>query len=144
RRRSRVGVTGGNLHVAERHACIERCHDESGAQHVWIHRTETSAASDRSDPTVSGASVKTLTVAATQDGSFVELADGKIDSARCAGHKRDDGGLVAFPDDAQCSMAAFEREVFDVRGARFGDSQAVESEEYSERGVGVLVAFGGE
>ena len=41
-------------------------------------------------------------------------------------------------------MAAFEREVFDVGRACFGHSQAVESEQHRECGVGVVVAFGGE
>src|SRR6516162_3331167 len=106
-----------------------------------MHHAKASAASDRPDPTVRGASVKTLSIAATQDRSFVELADSKINGARRARHKRDDRGLVALPDYAKRPMIPFEREVFDVRRARFGHSQAVQSEEYRERGVGVVTAF---
>ncbi len=54
------------------------------------------------------------------------------------------GGLVALANDLQGAVAAVEAEVFDVGGARFGDSQAVEAEQDSERGVGAVVAFGGE
>ena len=33
-----VGVTSGDLHVAQRHAGVERGHDERRAQHVRVDR----------------------------------------------------------------------------------------------------------
>jgi len=50
-------VTGCDLYVAQRYPGVERCHDEPGAQHVWMDETESSALADGADPPVRGAAV---------------------------------------------------------------------------------------
>lgn len=66
-------MSGRDLHIPQRHARVERRHDETGAEHVWIDDSESGAFADRADPTVSGAPVQALAVFAAQDRSFVAL-----------------------------------------------------------------------
>ena len=144
RRGSRVGVTGGELYVAERHAGVERCHDEPGAQHVRMDVTEPGTLADRANPTVGGASVQTLPILAPQDRSLVTFADDEIHSACRSRDKRDRGRLVALAQDRQRAMPALEGQVLDVRSARFGDLEPVQAQQHRQRGMVAIEPFGGE
>jgi hypothetical protein len=53
---------------------------------------------------------------------------------RCA-DEWDPGWLVAFADDEQGAVPAFEAEVFDVRTAGFADPKAVEPEQHGQRSM---------
>ena len=46
RGRARVGMASSDLHVPQRHTGIERRHDERGAQHVRMHRSEPGTLAD--------------------------------------------------------------------------------------------------
>ena len=113
RRRARVGVPGGELHIPQRHAGVEGGHDERGPQHVRVHRAEPGALADGPNPAVRGAPVEAFAVTAAQDRAFAAFADGQVDGSRCSRDERDGGGLVALAEDAQRAMAAF-----DGRGPR--------------------------
>ena len=127
-RGSRVGVTGGELNVAERYAGVERGHDEPGAQHVRVDQTEPGTFADGANPTVGGAPVQTLPILASQDRTLVTFAHHEIDGARGSRDERNGGGLVALAQDRQRAMPALEGEVLNVRSARFGDSEPVQAE----------------
>ena len=62
------------------------------------------------------------------------LSDGEIDGAGCARHERDHRGLVALAEDREGPVSALDGEVLDVRSARFGHPQAVETEQHSQCG----------
>jgi hypothetical protein len=93
---------------------------------------------------VCGAAIEALPVCSKQDRAGLAFPDGKVDGSGRSGNERDGGGLVALPDDPQDAVTPLEGEVFDVGGARLADSKSVEAEENGERGVGVVVALGGE
>jgi len=116
-----VGVTGGDLNVAQRHPGVEGRHDERGSEHVRVNGTEAGALRDRPDPPVGGAPVEALAVSAAQDRSFAAFADGEVDCPGCPGDVRDDGRLVAFAEDPQRPVAPIEAKVLDVGGACFAD-----------------------
>ena len=97
RRGSGIGVAGGELHVAQGHAGVERGHDERGAEHVRVHDTESGVLADRADPTVSGAPIQALAVLAAQDRSFVPFTDNQIDHPRRAGTSGIVAGLLPLP-----------------------------------------------
>lgn len=111
-------MTGGNLDVAKRDAGVEGGHDERSAEHVGVHGAKPGTLADGPDPAVSGTPVEAAAVTATQDWSLPTLTDDEVNGSCCAGNERDDGRLVALADDPQRAVAAFEREVFDVGGAR--------------------------
>jgi hypothetical protein len=46
RRRSRIGVTRGDLDVAQWDTCIERRHNERRSKHVWVDRPEPCSSAD--------------------------------------------------------------------------------------------------
>ncbi len=108
RRRSRIGVAGGELHVSEGDAGIEGGHDERCSQHVRVHVAEPGAFADGSHPSLCGTPIEPLPVAAQQDRTFVAFTDGEIDRARGPRDQRDDGGLVAFADDAKRAVTPLE------------------------------------
>ena len=62
--RARVGVPGGDLDVAQRHAGVEGRHDERGSQHVRVHGAKPGALANSVDPPVRGAPVEALAVTA--------------------------------------------------------------------------------
>jgi len=45
-------MTGCELHVAQRHAGIECCHDERTAEHVRMNESEAGPLADRSHPSI--------------------------------------------------------------------------------------------
>ena len=73
-----VGVAGGDLDVAERDAGIEGGHDERGAQHVRVDVSDLGLLGDGADPSMGGASIEALAVAASQDRPVVSFADREV------------------------------------------------------------------
>ena len=70
---------------------------------------ESGAFGDRGDPSVGGAPLESLSVGASQDRAVVSFTDDEVDRAG-ARDERDDGGLVAFADDAAgCDVRARRR-----------------------------------
>ena len=57
-----VGVTGGELDVAQWDAGVECGHDERGAKHVWVNLAESGSFADRSHPAMRCSPIETLTV----------------------------------------------------------------------------------
>jgi len=141
---ARVGVAGGELNVAQGDAGVEGGHDECGAQHVGMDVAESASFADRSYPAMRCSPIEPLAVAPHQDWAFVAFADGEVDRACRARHQGNDGGFVALADDPQCSVAALERQVLDVRRAGFGHAQPVEAEQHGQSGVGAVVVLGSE
>ena len=118
RRRPRIGMSGGDLDIAQRNTGVERGHDEPGPQHVGVDGPKTSPLADRAHPTVGGSAVEALAVSSAKDRALRSLTDGEVNRSCRARHERDDGGFVALPDDAKGSVSAIEAEIFDVRPAR--------------------------
>src|ERR687892_1153472 len=141
---SGVGVTGGDLDVSQRDPGVEGGHDERGSQHVRVHGAEPGTLADRADPPVGGSPVEAVAVTASQDRSVVAFTDGQVDRPSGPGYERRCGGLVALADDPQRAMASFDAEVLDVRGAGLADTQPVQPEQHSKRGVVPVVLLGGE
>ena len=77
--------------------------------------TEPRSFTDRPHPAMRSATIEPLAIASKQDRAFVSFADREVNRAAGARDQRDDGGLVALADDAQCSVTTFEREVLDAR-----------------------------
>ena len=84
--RSRIGVAGCDLHVAQRDPGVEGGHDETGAQHVGMRRADAGVTGDRSHPTVCGAPAETLSITATQDRTLRRQSAGSLRQLRSVGH----------------------------------------------------------
>ena len=104
-------MTSCEVHVTERNASVEGGHDERRSEHVRMHGTQPGTLADRTNPSVRGASIEPLFVAATQDGPLAAFAHGQVDRASSPWDQRDRRWLVALPEDPQCPMASFEAEV---------------------------------
>jgi hypothetical protein len=78
--RSRVGVTGGDLHVAEADAGIEHGGDECVAQHVWVHSRHPYArgSSQVSQSPGRGVAIHSTAGAVQQDRPVETVADGSV------------------------------------------------------------------
>ena len=138
---ARVRVAGGELHVTQRHPCIEGSHDERSSEHVRMHVTESGSFADRLHPPMCGATVETLTVVAHQDRLFTPLADREIDGASGTWDERNHCRLVAFAEDPEGAVAAVEAQVADVGLAGFADPQPIEPEQHRESGALVPALF---
>ena len=144
RPRARIGVSSGQLHIAQWNTSVERRHDEPSAQHVRVDVTEPGALTDRLHPAMCGAPIEPLPISTDQDRALVPLADYEIDRAGSARNKWDHRRLVALAGDTQRSMSALEAEVLDVRGAGLGDAQSIETQQHGECCVGAVALLGGE
>jgi hypothetical protein len=89
-----------------------------------------------------GTPIEALIVPSAQYGTFVALSDGQVDGPRRARHERDHCGHVALSKYPQGSMAALDGEVLDTGRAGLADPQTVESEQYRQCGVTMVIAFG--
>lgn len=78
---ARVGVARGELNIAQRHAGIERGHDERTLEHVWVHVSEAGSFTDRLHPPMCGAAVEALTIVTDQDRSLTPFTDRKVDGS---------------------------------------------------------------
>jgi hypothetical protein len=123
---------------------IEGGHDKRSPEHVRVYESDLCPFADRADPAVGGTPVEALTVVTDQNRSFSPFTDGEVDGSRGARHQRDQGGLVALPDDPQYPVASLEGHVLDVGFAGFADSESVQAEQYGQGCVGMVEAFGGE
>ncbi len=85
-----------------------------------------------------------MTVTAPKDRTRRPLVDGEIDRARCSGNERDDGRLVALPDDTQGPVPSLEAQVLDVGRAGLTHPEAVEPEKHRQSGVSSVEALCGE
>ena len=139
-----VGVAGGELHVTQRHAGIERGHDQRSPEHVWMDMSETGPLADRFDPSMRRPAIETLTIVAQQDRALAPFADCEVHGARRAWHERDDGRLASLAEDPQRAVPAIEAEIADVGVACLAHPQPVQPEQDRERGALVSEVFGGE
>jgi hypothetical protein len=139
-----VLVAGGELDVAQRHTGVEGRHDESGSQHVRVDQPEACSLADRPDPAMGGTTVQVVPVLAMQDRPLTALADSQVDGPGGSGDERDDGRLVALPDDAQRPVATLHPEVLDVGGTGLADPESVETQEDGQGGVIPGETLGGE
>jgi hypothetical protein len=76
-----------------------------------VDRVESGSFADRRDPSVRGAPVESLSVATSQDRSFMAVTDREVDRAGRSRHQRDRRRLVALADDLQRAMLCFNRPV---------------------------------
>jgi hypothetical protein len=93
---------------------------------------------------VSRAPVEAVAVTASQDRPLVALSDGQVDRPSGPGYERDGGGLVALAHDPQRAMATLDAEVLGVGGTGLADTQPVQPDQHSKRGVVTVVRLGGE
>jgi hypothetical protein len=120
---SRIGVAGGDLHVAQADAGVEHGGDEGVAQHVRVHP-------GHPDPGDSGevfesaggrVPVHPRAVDVAQDRTALAAVDGSVDGSGYRRRERDENDLAAFADHAQDAVAVFFAEVADVGAAGFED-----------------------
>ena len=121
-----VGVASGDLNIAQWDAGVEGGHDERRSEHVRMHVVEPGLLADRVNPALRGAGVKATAAGASQERAFAAFANRQVEDAAGPGDQRDGRRLVAFADDAQGPVPAFQPEVFDVGSAGLADTQAVQ------------------
>lgn len=107
-------MAGGGLDVPERDTGVKSRHDERFSEHVRVDGAKGGSFADGAHLAVGGAAVQALAVPALKDRAFVAVADGKVNGSGGPRDQRDRGGLVAFAEDLQRAVPAFETEVFDV------------------------------
>ncbi len=73
-----------------------------------------------------GAPVQALTVLADQGGTLPSCTQSQVDAAGRARHQRDQGRLVALPDDPQNPMAPLEGHVLKVGPPGFTHPKTVQ------------------
>lgn len=122
---ARVGVSGGDLGVAQVYAGVEHGGDERVAKHVRVHARDLHAGGGLqvSEPAGGGVAVHAGAAAVLQDRPAGTVADGALDRARDGRWHRHEHDLVAFADDPQHPVAVFFAEVGDVQAGGFGDPQ---------------------
>jgi hypothetical protein len=108
--RSRIGVAGGDLDVAEGNPCIECRHDEGGPEHVGMDDAQARPLADGTDPAMRRSPVESLAVVAVQDRTLGSLAESKVDGPGHSGNQGDDGRLVALADDTGGARTALPRQ----------------------------------
>src|SRR6185369_9268396 len=108
---------------------------------MWVHGAQRGSFADGSHPSMSGAVVEAPAVVAADDGPFVAFTHGEVDRAGSPRHQRDECWLVALAEDAQGAVSSLEAKILDVGPARLRHGQAVQAEEHSKRGVGVIEAL---
>jgi hypothetical protein len=99
---------------------------------------------NRTNPAVRRAAIKALPVPTTEDRALVAFTDSQVDRSGRTRHPRNEGGLVALPDDVKSPMATLEAEILDIGGARLGDPKAVQSEQDGQRGIVAIEPLSGE
>ncbi len=127
RRGARIGVTGGDLHVAKRDS-----------------RVEGGPLANRVHPAMCGSPVQSLAITAAKDRPVAALTDGEVDGPSHSGNERNECRLVALADDPQGAVATLEPKVLDVGTARFVDSKPVHAEQHGERCVVAVILLGAE
>jgi hypothetical protein len=90
------------------------------------------------------ATVEALAVPAVQDRALAALAEHEVDRAGHPWHEGNDRRLVAFADDAQCSMASIKAEIFRVGRTGLAHSESIQAEEHRQGGMVTVVPLGGE
>jgi hypothetical protein len=78
-----ISVSNGNLDVSEGDAGVEGGHDESSSEYAGIDHPESGTLADGPDPTVSSATIQTMTVLSPQDRTFGALGDDQVESPGC-------------------------------------------------------------
>jgi hypothetical protein len=86
-----------------------------------------------------GVPVQAAAVRPSEQRPVGALTDGSVDGSRGAWCQRDQGGLVALPDDPDDPVSVGERQVAELCTTRFRHAQGVERE---QAGQGVVVAAG--
>jgi len=109
-----------------------------------MHTFKPGSFADRAHPTMRSAPIESLTVAAAQDWTVVPLTNREVDRSARARHKRDGRWLVALAHNVKRAMTAFESEIFNIGCAGFGHPQPVETEQHSERDMGMIEPFSSE
>ncbi|MCY1145727.1 hypothetical protein OWR29_47670, partial [Actinoplanes sp. Pm04-4] len=137
----RVGVSGGDLYIAEADSRVQHGRDERMAQHVRVHpwhpdpgrRGQLLEAAGRGMP------VHSPTQRVTQYRPVLAITDGVLDGSSDRRRQRDQHDLVALAVNLQDAVAVFLAEVGDVRPAGLEDSQ---SEQAEHRDQSEVIAVG--
>ena len=128
-----VGVSGGDLDVAQVDAGVEHGGDVGVAQHVGVHAWESYAGGvgEVAQASGGGVSVQAAPGGVEQQRPFGTGGDSSVDGAGDGwwqGHQDD---LVSLSDDAQDAVAVLFAEVGDVQGACFEDAQPQEARRHT-------------
>ncbi len=98
---------------------------------------------DTAYPAMCRATVEALAVPTVQDRALAALAEHEVDRAGHPWHEGNDRRLVAFADDAQCSMASIKAEIFRVGRTGLAHSESIQAEEHRQGGMVTVVPLGG-
>lgn len=95
---TRVGVTSGDLHVAQADAGVEHGGHERVAQHVGVHprHPDPRDVGQVLEPTSGGVSVHSPTLGVAQEWPAGALIDGPVDGSGDCGWQRDEHDLAAL------------------------------------------------
>ena len=88
---------------------------------MGVDHTESGLLADRAHPAVCSTPIETMTVPATEDGSLRALTDRQVEGSGCSRYERDDGWLVAFPEDPKGPVTVGEGKVLDISAACLAD-----------------------
>jgi hypothetical protein len=125
-----VGVSGGDLHVAQVHAGVEHGGDEGVSQHVRVHARQLHASFLGEVPQPAGGAVPVHPSASAgyQDRSGVPVVDGAVDGTADGGWEGYEHDLVALAVHAEHAVAVFLAEVCDVAAGSLEDPQPEQAE----------------
>jgi hypothetical protein len=137
----RVGVPGGDLHVAETGSRIQHGRNEGVPQHVRVHsrQPDPRILGQIHEPAGGGVPVHPPIGGAAQDRPLLAPVGGVLDRAGHRWRQGDQDGLAALAADLQHTMAVLLAEVGDVRAAGFEDPR---TEQAQHRDQGEVVAVG--
>src|SRR5688572_17943631 len=115
RRRPRVGVTGGYLHIAQGNPSIKRSRNEAVPEAVWGDALrDPSLFAEALHDARRGAAGHGHARLRQQQRTLRALPDAGVDGPEDTGRHGDSGPLMALPEDAYRAVAAFIPEVLDV------------------------------
>lgn len=145
--RARVGVPGGDLHIAQVNAGVKHGGHEGVPEHVWVHPRETDASAGRELAQSPGRRVPVHpdATAVEKQRSDSTIACGRLNSAADRRRQRHKDHFVALPVYPQNPMPVLLAEVVDIRANGFEDSQAEQAQQADEgevEGVGRLPCGG--
>jgi hypothetical protein len=126
-----VGVTGGDLHVAEADAGVEHRRHERVPQHVGMRprHPDPRDLGEVLESAGGGMPVHPPTMAVAQNRPTGAFIDGPVDGSGDRGWQRNEDDLATFAAHTQDPVSVFLTQVGDVRPAGFEDPQPEQTQE---------------
>ena len=147
-RGARVGVAGGDLHVAQVYASVEHGCNERVPEHMGMKPADPDSGclAEPPEPPGGGVAVHPRAVAVKQDRPGITVIRGAVDGPADRRGQRDQDDLAALPADSQDPVPVFLAQIADVRASGLEYPQAQQPEHGNQRKVVPIgrLAGGGE